>query len=98
MNGSEASIHDDGKRVAKGAFRFRPRDVFIGDRAEGNFIGCDRNKARFFKGRMDYFRIYRKVHDDFDALGEVPLALTQVVSKETCEKAIQLADTGRLRK
>ena len=80
-------------RMANDAFRFRPRDVFIGDKAEGNFIGCDRNKAGFFKGRIDHFRIYRKVHDDFEALGEVPLALTQVLSKETCEKALQFADS-----
>lgn len=91
MNGSEASIYVDGKRVATGAFHFRPREVFIGDRAEGNFIGCDRNKAHFFKGRIDHFRIYRKVHDDFDALGEVPPALTQVLSKEACEKAARFA-------
>jgi len=96
MNGSNATIHVDGKRVARGAFRFRPRDVFIGDRAEGNFIGCDRNKTAFFKGRMDHFRIYRKVHDDFDALGQVPLALTQVVSKETCDKASERANSPRI--
>jgi len=70
MNGSDASIYVDGKRVAREPFRFRPRDVFIGDRPEGNFIGCDRNKAGFFKGRIDHFRIYRKTHDDFYAIGK----------------------------
>jgi len=91
MNGSDASIYIDSKRAAKGAFGFRPRDVFMGDRAEGNFIGCGRNKGDFFKGRMDYFRIYRKTHDDFDAIGEVPPPLTQVVSKEACDRALELS-------
>jgi len=78
MDGKAASIYFDGKQVAREAMAFRPRDVFIGDRAEGNFIGCSRNKDAFFKGQIDHFRIYRTVHDDFEALGPPPLALTQV--------------------
>jgi hypothetical protein len=78
VDGSTASIHIDGKQAAKAAFAFRPRDVFIGDRPEGNFIACGRNKNEFFKGRMDHFRIYRKVHDDFAAVGPPPAPLTQV--------------------
>jgi len=70
MNGSNASIYVDGKQIANGAFPFRPRDVFIGDKAEGNFIACDRNKSSFFKGRIDHFRIYRKMHKDFYAIGK----------------------------
>ena len=90
MDGSTASIHIDGKRVAKGEFEFRPRTVFIPDRPEGNFIACSRNRDEFFRGRMDHFRIYRKVHDDFDALGPVPFALTQM--QEWSEKDQQRAD------
>ncbi len=78
MNGATASIHIDGKQVANGKFTFRPRDVFIGDRPEGNFIACARNKSEFFHGQIDHFRIYRKVHNDFDAVGPPPLALTQM--------------------
>jgi len=70
MTGSDASIYVDGRQIAKGAFPFRPRDVLFGDKAEGNFIACDRNKTGFFKGRIDYFRIYRKTHDDFYAIGK----------------------------
>ena len=91
MNGADAAIYVDSKRVGKGIFRFRPRDVFIGDRAEGNFIGCDRNAADFFKGKMDHFRIYREVHDDFDAIGDVPYALIQTADKETCARTSRLA-------
>jgi len=90
MNGSKASIYIDSKPVAKGKFEFRPRDVFIGDRAEGNVIGCGRNATGFFKGKMDYFRIYRQVRDDFDA-DFLPPALTQVVDKESCARASELA-------
>jgi len=75
MDGSNASIHIDGKSAAKSKFEFSPRDVFIGDRPEGNFIACGRDKKGFFKGRLDHFRIYRKVHADFDALGPPPRAL-----------------------
>ncbi|MDP6634546.1 MAG: DUF6055 domain-containing protein [Phycisphaerae bacterium] len=78
MDGKTASIFLDGKSVARQAFAFSPRDVFIGDRAEGNFIGCGRNLKDFFKGKIDHFRIYRKVHDNFEALGPPPSALTQV--------------------
>jgi len=78
MDGKEASIYVDAKKVAKGKFEFRPRDVFIGDRPEGNFIACGRGKKAFFKGRIDHLRIYRKVHDNFDAIGRVPPALTQI--------------------
>jgi hypothetical protein len=78
MNGAAASIHIDGKKIAGKAFAFSPRGVFIGDRPEGNFIACGRKKDDFFAGRIDHFRIYRKVHDDFDALGPVPSALTQI--------------------
>jgi len=78
MDGAMASIRIDGKPVAGGKFEFRPRDVFIGDRPEGNFIACARNKSEFFKGQVDHFRIYRKVHNDFDAVGPPPSALTQL--------------------
>ena len=90
MDGSTAWIHIDGKQVAKGKFEFRPRDVFIPDRPEGNFIACGRNKDRFFKGKMDHFRIYRKVHKDFNSLGPAPFALTQM--QEWSEKDQQRAD------
>jgi len=90
MDGSAACIYIDGKQVAKKGFAFRPRDVFIPDRPEGNFIACGRNKDEFFKGKMDHFRIYRKVHDDFSALGPPPLALTQL--QEWSEKDQQRAD------
>jgi len=78
MNGSTASIYVDGERVASSGFALRPSDVFPGDRAEGNFIACGRNKDEFFRGRIDHFRIYRKVHEDFDTLGPPPSALVQV--------------------
>ncbi|GAF71571.1 unnamed protein product, partial [marine sediment metagenome] len=78
MDGSAVAIYIDGKQVAKKDFAFKPHTVFIGDRPEGNFIACGRDKSEFFKGRMDHFRIYRKVHDNFAALGPVPSALTQL--------------------
>jgi len=96
MDGSAASIHIDGKRVARRAFAFSPRMVFIGDRAEGNFIACGRNRDEFFGGRMDHFRIYRKVHADFDAVGPPPLALTQI--QEWSEQDQQLADEWEARR
>jgi hypothetical protein len=96
LDGSNASIYVDGKRVAKGEFKFRPRDVFLGDRAEGNFIACGRNQDQFFQGRLDHFRIYREVHDDFDVLAPVPYALTQL--SEWSEKDQQRADTWETRK
>ena len=77
MDGSVASIHIGGKQAVKSSFAFSPREVFIGDLPEGNFIACGRNKDNFFEGRVDHFRIYRKVHNDFDALGPVPSSLTQ---------------------
>jgi len=97
IDGSTASIHIDGKQVARKGFAFRPRMVFIADLPEGNFIACGRNKDEFFKGRMDHFRIYRKVHDDFNALGPAPFALTQM--QEWSEKDQQRADAwaGRRR-
>jgi len=91
INGSEAFIYIDGKPAAKGAFAFRPRDVFIGDRPEGNFIACARNGDRFFQGKMDHFRIYRKVHEDFDALGKPPFPMVQNISTDAIEKAKELA-------
>jgi len=90
MDGSTARMCIDGKQVARGKFTFRPRDVFIGDRTEGNFIACGRNKSEFFKGKMDHFRIYRTVHDDFNAIGPVPSALTQV--QEWSEEDQQRSD------
>jgi len=96
MDGATAALHVDGKQVARKGFAFRPRMVFIGDRPEGNFIACDRNKGGLFKGKMGHFRIYRKVHDDFSALGPVPSALTQ--EAEWSEKDQQLADAWQGRK
>ena len=90
MDGATASITIDGKPVAKGKFEFRPRDVFIPDRPEGNFIACGRKKDAFFKGRMDHFRIYRKVHRDFNTLGPAPFAQTQ--TQAWSEKDQQRAD------
>ncbi len=78
MDGTTASIYVDGKQVAREACTFRPRMVFIGDRAEGNFIARGRLGDSFFKGRMDHFRIYRKVHDGFNAVPPVPFSLTQI--------------------
>ncbi|MDP6522576.1 MAG: DUF6055 domain-containing protein [Kiritimatiellia bacterium] len=90
MDGSKASIYIDGKQVANSKFKFRPRDVFSGDRPEGNFIACGRNMDGFFRGRIDHFRIYRTVHEDFDALGPVPFPLTQL--QMWSEESQQLAD------
>jgi hypothetical protein len=91
MNGAEASIHVDGKPAAKGKFAFRPRDVFIGDRPEGNFIACSRSGDRFFKGKMDHFRIYRKAHEDFSGLEKPPFPMVQAVSGELIEEGKKLA-------
>ena len=77
MNSSTAAIHIDGKPAVTGKFAFSPRDVFIGDRAEGNFIAASRAQKDFYKGKIDHFRVYRQVHKDFDALGAIPFPLTQ---------------------
>lgn len=90
MDGKKASIYIDDKQVANDKFTFSPNDVFIGDMPEGNFIACDRNKKEFFKGKLDHFRIYRQVHDNFAALGPVPSALTQI--EEWSESGQRLAD------
>jgi len=90
MDGVTASIHIDGKQVARRVFTLRPRMVFIPDRPEGNFIACGRNKDEFFQGKIDHFRIYRKVHKDFNALGPAPSALIQM--PEWSEEDQQLAD------
>lgn len=90
MDGKKASIYINGKQVADGKFKLSPRDVFIGDMPEGNFIACDRNKKAFFKGKLDHFRIYRQIHKAFSALGPVPSALTQI--KEWSERGQQLSD------
>ena len=78
MDGARASIYIDGKQVANGKFKFSPRDVFPGDQPEGNFIARGRNGEDFFKGKLDHFRIYREVHDDFSAIGPTPAPLTQL--------------------
>jgi len=77
IDGAKASIYIDGKQVADKSFPFEPRSVFIGDRPEGNFIARGRGGDGFFKGRMDHFRIYRTVHEDFDSVGEPPAPITQ---------------------
>jgi len=92
MDGSRASIYMDGKPAAKGKFAFRPRNVFIGDRPEGNFIACRRNGDRFFKGKMDHFRVYRKAHEDFSDLDKPPFPMVRIVSGKLIEKGKQLAD------
>jgi hypothetical protein len=96
LDGSNAAIYVDAKELAKGEFAFRPRDVFGGDRAEGNFIGCSRNRDRFFKGLMNHFRIYREVHDNFGALDPAPFALTQL--SEWSENDQERADTWEARR
>ena len=96
LDGATAAIHIDGKQVASGKFEFRPRDVFIGDRPEGNFIACARDKSEFFNGQIDHFRIYRKVHNDFAAVGSPPLALTQM--QEWSEEEQQLHDDWQSRR
>jgi hypothetical protein len=90
MDGSTAAIYLDGKQVAKQDFALRPSTVFVPDRPEGNFIACGRNIDEFFSGRIDHFRIYRQIHDNFDSLGPVPLALTQL--QEWSEEDRQRAD------
>jgi len=90
MDGRTASIYLDGKQVARKGFAFSPRTVFIGDEPEGNFIACGRNKNEFFAGKMDHFRIYRKVHANFDAVGPPPSALVQM--SEWSEKEQQRHD------
>jgi hypothetical protein len=96
MDGSEAAIYVNGRMVGKDRFAFKPRDVFAGDRPEGNFIACSRDKSDFFKGKMDHFRIYRAVHKDFNALGPTPHALTQV--QEWSEKWQARADQWEARR
>ncbi len=50
MNGTTAAIIVDGKQVVKKAFALRPRDVYLPDHPEGNFIACGRNSDRFLRG------------------------------------------------
>ena len=97
MDGETASIYIDGKQVAKRACAFRPRMVFIGDRPEGNFIACGRNKSEFFAGKIDHFRVYRKVHEDFGAVGLPPYALTQVADWSEKDQERHDAWEGRRR-
>jgi hypothetical protein len=78
MTGSNAAIYIDGKKIAAKQFAFSPRAVFPGDAPVGNFIACGRKKNDFFTGRLDHFRIYRKVHEDFSKVPPPPRALTQV--------------------
>jgi len=78
MDGAQAAIFIHGEPAGRKEFPFRPRAVFVGARPEGHFIACGRNKTEFFNGKMDHFRIYRTVHDDFDALGEIPSPLIQI--------------------
>jgi len=87
VDGSTASIYIDDRQVAKNDFPFQPNTVFIGGRPEGNFIACGREKEEFYKGRIDHFRIYRMVHKEFNALGPVPSALTQMQEPPKEEKA-----------
>jgi len=96
LDGLTAAIYVDDKELAHGEFAFRPHDVFGGDRAEGNFIGCSRNRDRFFTGLMDHVRIYREVHDHFGALDPAPFALTQV--QEWSEKDQGRADAWEVRR
>jgi len=91
LDGENASISIDGKQAAKGRFQFRAGDVFIGDRPEGNFIACGRDQSGFFQGKMDHFRIYRKVHEDFASLGRVPFPLLRLITKESVEQAKELS-------
>ena len=77
MDGKTASIYIDGKKAGSKNFAFSPRMVFIGDSPVGNFIGCGRKTDDFFTGRLDHFRIYRKVHEKFDGLAPAPFAMTQ---------------------
>jgi hypothetical protein len=96
MDGATAAIYVDGKQVAQNAFAFCPRSVFTGDRVEGNFLACSRNKDDFFAGRMDHVRIYRDVHKDFEALGSAPFAITQL--QEWSEPDQQKADAWEAKK
>ena len=96
INGKTASIYLDNKQVATGPFPFHPRDVFVGDRPEGNFIATSRDKDHFFKGRIDHFRIYRTVHKDFDNVGPAPFALTQL--QEWSEETQARADAWEARR
>jgi len=90
LDGSTAAMYVDGKQIAKQAFKFSPTSVFIGDEPEGNFIACGRNKDEFFKGQIDHFRIYRKIHSDFASIGPPPTPLIQ--GYEWSEQDQQLSD------
>ena len=96
IDGTNAAIYIDGKQIARGQFAFSPRSVFSGDKVEGNFIACGRQKNEFFAGRMDHFRVYRQVHEDFDTLGAVPPAITQL--QEWSDLDQQKADTWEAKK
>ena len=96
MDGATASIYIDGKQVARKGFAFSSRDVFIGDLPEGNFIACGRDKKEFFTGKMDHFRIYRKVHKDFETLAPAPFPL--VLTQDWSEEDQMLSDAWAARR
>jgi len=97
MDGTTASICIDGKQVARKACGFSPRMVFTGDRPEGNFIARGRDASEFFAGKMDHFRIYRKVHKDFNTIGPPPNALTQMADWSEKDQERHDAWEGRRR-
>lgn len=68
IDGTNATLWVDSRKVAGSASLFRPCDVFKPDQPRRNLLACSRDGTCAFAGIIDSVVIYHAVHQDFDAL------------------------------
>ena len=95
LDGKSGTIFVDGRKAGSARTVFRAADAFPRDREMRNFIAAGRDGKGFFKGAIDYVRIYDTVYDDFSRAPELPVELSRHVSREFidfCKKKYSGAD------
>jgi len=65
IDGKGIALWIDDRKAAEQASSFRPADVYPPGVEKRDFVAAARNAERFFKGSIDYLRVYYAVYDDF---------------------------------
>ncbi|MFC1601234.1 LamG-like jellyroll fold domain-containing protein [Candidatus Sumerlaeota bacterium] len=86
IDGRTIRLWLDNEQVAETASSFRAAAAFPPGVEKRNFIAATRDQQDFFKGSIDYLRVYFTVYDDFAAAPATPRISSRRIDPDSLER------------
>jgi len=86
MDGRRIRLWLNNEKVGEKSSTFRASDVFLAGAEKRNFIAATRDQKEFFKGAIDYLRIYFTVYDDFSKAPDPPMVSSRRIDPDFMER------------